>query len=165
MGEVRRLDDARRRRHESPELCDPPPVAGRVPPHDLDAEAAVLSAVLTGLLDLPVARLRLERISPLMAVDLGTRACLWLRQLPAVPVGVLCPWAVMALAQTLWEARRLVLVVPWLLIPKAARGLGLRMGSRLSMAVLPLGHPRAPGLGRLAVWRSMVAVVVVLGVA
>lgn len=27
-------------------LVDPPPVAGRVPPHDLDAEAAVLSAVM-----------------------------------------------------------------------------------------------------------------------
>jgi replicative DNA helicase len=40
---------ARRRlrpRHEAPELVDPPSVAGRPPPHDLDAEAAVLSAIL-----------------------------------------------------------------------------------------------------------------------
>lgn len=29
-----------------PRTVDPPPVAGRVPPHDLDAEAAVLSAIL-----------------------------------------------------------------------------------------------------------------------
>ena len=35
----------RLRAHMPPELVDPPPVAGRVPPHDLDAEAAVLSAV------------------------------------------------------------------------------------------------------------------------
>lgn len=33
-------------RYRSPKRVDPPPVAGRVPPHDLDAEAAVLSAVL-----------------------------------------------------------------------------------------------------------------------
>lgn len=33
-------------RHQPPQRVDPPPVAGRVPPHDLDAEAAVLSAVL-----------------------------------------------------------------------------------------------------------------------
>ena len=34
------------RRIKPPTVVDPPPVAGRVPPHDLDAEAAVLSAVL-----------------------------------------------------------------------------------------------------------------------
>ena len=34
------------RRIRPPTLVDPPPVAGRVPPHDLDAEAAVLSAIL-----------------------------------------------------------------------------------------------------------------------
>src|SRR4051812_15611949 len=34
------------RRIRPPELVAPPTVAGRVPPHDLDAEAAVLSAIL-----------------------------------------------------------------------------------------------------------------------
>ena len=37
---------SRRPRHESPAIVDPPPVAGRPPPHDLDAEAAVLSACM-----------------------------------------------------------------------------------------------------------------------
>ena len=35
-----------RARHRAPERVDPPPVAGRAPPHDLDAESAVLSAIL-----------------------------------------------------------------------------------------------------------------------
>lgn len=35
-----------RPKHRPPERVDPPPVAGRPPPHDLDAEAAVLSAIL-----------------------------------------------------------------------------------------------------------------------
>src|SRR3954469_15943931 len=34
----------RARSYEEPQA--PPPIAGRVPPHDLDAEAAVLSAIL-----------------------------------------------------------------------------------------------------------------------
>src|SRR5688572_30483520 len=34
------------RQGRSPQKIEPPIVAGRVPPHDLDAEAAVLSAVL-----------------------------------------------------------------------------------------------------------------------
>lgn len=35
-----------RPRHVPPEVVDPPKIAGRVPPHDLDAEAAVLSAAM-----------------------------------------------------------------------------------------------------------------------
>jgi replicative DNA helicase len=33
-------------RHKPPQLVTPPKVAGRVPPHDLDAEAATISAIL-----------------------------------------------------------------------------------------------------------------------
>ncbi len=41
-------DSVSRNSHQTraPRKQDPPPVAGRVPPHDLDAEAAVLSAIL-----------------------------------------------------------------------------------------------------------------------
>jgi len=50
MGEVRRLEDARRRRREEPEpdLVDPesPDGGALPPPHDLGAEKAVLGAVL-----------------------------------------------------------------------------------------------------------------------
>lgn len=35
-----------RARHLPPEVVDPPPVAGRVPPHNLDAEGAVLAACM-----------------------------------------------------------------------------------------------------------------------
>ena len=40
------MSRGRPERFKSPAIVDPPVVAGRVPPHDLDAEAAVLSAVL-----------------------------------------------------------------------------------------------------------------------
>lgn len=52
----------RPRAHQAPTLVDPPPVAGRVPPHDLDAEAAVLSAMLLdrGALDLVLGTLKPE---------------------------------------------------------------------------------------------------------
>ena len=51
MSNLERSDRGRGRRlrprgHQPPERVDPPPVAGRPPPHDLDAEAAVLSAML-----------------------------------------------------------------------------------------------------------------------
>lgn len=54
MGAVVPFDGAR-----PPKRVDPPPVAGRLPPHDLDAEAAVLSAAM---LD----RTALERVVDLL---------------------------------------------------------------------------------------------------
>jgi len=50
-----------RPRYEAPERVAPPPVAGRPPPHDLDAEAAVLSAAM---LDRDALGVALETLRP-----------------------------------------------------------------------------------------------------
>ena len=55
-------------RPREPRKVEPPPVAGRVPPHDLDAEAAVLSACL-------LKRDVLDEVVPLLkAEDFYSRA-------------------------------------------------------------------------------------------
>jgi replicative DNA helicase len=54
------------------DFCDPedrPIAAGRVPPHNLDAEAAVLSAVLLGALDPEKPHETLEAVQPLLAPE------------------------------------------------------------------------------------------------
>ncbi len=64
------MDRGRQKISQKQKAPEPPMIAGRVPPHDLDAEASVLSAVLlSGDAKIPAYRDALERVASIVRSD------------------------------------------------------------------------------------------------